>query len=126
MSRLPLPLSGRLSRDKADTLLLITAALMVLAPHFGHLPLWTSATVCATLLWRGALTWRGRRLPPLWLLLPVSLASMAGVYASFHTLLGRDAGVTMLALLLAFKLLEMHAKRDLFVVIFLCFFLLLT
>ena len=28
--------------------------------------------------------------------------------------------------LLTFKLLEMHARRDLFVVIFLCFFLLLT
>ena len=34
--------------------------------------------------------------------------------------------VTMLALLLTFKLLEMHARRDLFVVIFLSFFLLLT
>ena len=34
---------GRLAalpRDKADTLLLLTAALMVLAPHFAHLPLW--------------------------------------------------------------------------------------
>jgi transglutaminase-like putative cysteine protease len=119
-------LAQRLTRDKADTLLLLTAALMVLLPHFSHLPPWASATVGATLLWRAAITFRGRRMPPLWLLLPVSIASMGGVYASYHTLLGRDAGVTMLALLLAFKLLEMHAKRDLFVVIFLSFFLLLT
>jgi len=116
----------RLTRDKSDTLLLLTAALMVLAPHFGHLPLWISAGVCATLLWRAAITWRGKRMPPLWLLLPVSVAAMAGVYLTYRTLLGRDAGVAMLALLLAFKLLEMRAKRDLFVVIFLSFFVLLT
>jgi transglutaminase-like putative cysteine protease len=116
----------RLTRDKSDTLLLLGAALMVLAPHFLHLPLWTRAAVCATLLWRAAITWRGKRMPPMWLLLPVSVAAMAGVYLSYRTLLGRDAGVAMLALLLAFKLLEMRARRDLFVVIFLSFFLLLT
>ncbi len=119
-------MASRLTRDKADTLLLLLAAVMVLAPHFGHLPLWTSATVCLTLCWRGAITLRGSRLPPMWLLLPVSLLAMGGVYLTFRTLLGREPGVTMLALLLTFKLLEMHARRDLFVVIFLSFFLLLT
>jgi len=119
-------LALRLTRDKSDTLLLLAAALMVLAPHFGHLPPWISAGVCATLLWRAAITWRGKRMPPLWLLLPISVAAMAGVYLSYRTLLGRDAGVAMLALLLAFKLLEMRARRDLFVVIFLSFFVLLT
>jgi transglutaminase-like putative cysteine protease len=124
--RLSPRLSSGLSRDKSDTLLLLAAALMVLAPHFEHLPLWIGAVVCATLLWRAFITWRGKRMPPLWLLLPVSVASMAGVYRSYHTLLGRDAGVAMLALLLAFKLLEMRARRDLFVVVFLSFFVLLT
>ena len=119
-------LAARLTRDKSDTLLLLAAALMVLAPHFEHLPAWINAAVCGTLAWRAAVTLRGNRLPPIWLLLPVSLLAMGGVYFSFHTLLGRDAGVAMLALLLAFKLLEMHARRDLFVVIFLSFFLLLT
>ncbi len=119
-------LGGPLTRDKSDTLLLLLGAVLVLAPHFGHLPAWTTGTVCLTLLWRAAITLRGSRLPPLWLLLPVSLLAMGGVYLSFRTLLGREAGVTMLALLLTFKLLEMHARRDLFVVIFLCFFLLLT
>lgn len=117
---------AQLPRDKADTLLLLTAALMVLAPHFAHLPVWISAAVCATLLWRAAITWRGKRMPPFWLLAPVAVAAMAGVYFSYRTLLGRDPGVAMLTLLLAFKLLEMRAKRDLFVVIFLSLFVLLT
>ncbi len=119
-------MGSRMTRDKADTLLLLLAAVMVLAPHFGHLPLWTSAMVCLTLFWRGAITLRGSRLPPMWLLLPVSMLAMGGVYLTFRTLLGREPGVTMLTLLLTFKLLEMHARRDLFVVIFLSFFLLLT
>jgi len=119
-------MAGPLTRDKSDTLLLLLASVMVLFPHFGHLPSWTSATICLTLLWRAAITMRGSRLPPIWLLLPVSLLAMGGVYLSFRTLLGREPGVTMLTLLLTFKLLEMHARRDLFVVIFLSFFLLLT
>jgi hypothetical protein len=118
--------AGPLTRDKQDTLLLVAAALLVIAPHFAHLPWWISGTVCVTLLWRVLLTWRGRRLPPAWLLLPVALIAMGGVFQSYGTLLGRDAGVAMLALLLAFKLLEMHARRDLYVVLFLSFFLMLT
>jgi transglutaminase-like putative cysteine protease len=119
-------LALQLSRDKADTLLLLVSALLVLAPHASHLPLWVSALCGATLLWRGAITLRGKRMPPGALLLMVAVAAMAGVFYTYRTLLGRDAGVAMLVLLVAFKMLEMHARRDLFVVIFLCFFLVLT
>ena len=119
-------IAQRLTRDKADTLLLLGAALLVLAPHAAHLPLWVSVACGATLLWRASITFRGTRMPPGFLLLPVSLAAMGAVFATYHTLLGRDAGVAMLVLLVAFKMLEMHARRDLFVVIFLCFFLVLT
>jgi transglutaminase-like putative cysteine protease len=116
----------QLARDKVDTLLLLAAALLVLAPHAGHLPPWVSALCATTLAWRAATTWRGTRLPPPRLLLPLALAAMGGIWLTYHTLLGRDAGVAMLVLLVAFKMLEMRARRDLFVVIFLCFFLLLT
>ncbi|MFC3107164.1 DUF3488 and DUF4129 domain-containing transglutaminase family protein [Undibacterium arcticum] len=123
-------ISGRfstpLARDKADTLLLMLACVLVLLPHTAHQPLWISVACGAILCWRGWITWRGKRMPPRWLLLPVALAAMVGVNVTFKTLLGRDAGVAMLVLLLTFKLLEMHAKRDLFVVIFLSFFLMLA
>jgi transglutaminase-like putative cysteine protease len=116
----------QLPRDKADTLLLLAAALLVLAPHAGHLPPWVTALCATTLAWRAAITWRGARLPPALLLLPLAAGAMGGIWLSFHTLLGREAGVAMLVLLVAFKMLEMRARRDLFVVIFLCHFLLLT
>ncbi|WP_020652525.1 transglutaminase TgpA family protein [Massilia niastensis] len=115
-----------LPRDKADTMLLLASALLVLAPHAAHLPLWVSLLCGATLAWRAAITLRGRRMPSGLVLLPIAAAAMVGVQFSYNTLLGRDAGVAMLVLLVAFKMLEMHARRDLYVVIFLCFFLVLT
>ena len=115
-----------MSRDKADMLNLLTACMLVLLPHFMHLPIWVSVLVVTLLGWRSWITFAGNRLPPRWVLLPVSVMAMGGIYLAFHTLFGRDAGVAMLALLLVLKLLEMHARRDLFVVLFLSFFLLLT
>ena len=115
-----------LPRDKADTLLLLGSAVLVLAPHTAHLPLWVSLLCAATLIWRGFITLRGKRMPSSMVLLPIAAGAMAGIQFSYNTLLGRDAGVAMLVLLVAFKMLEMHARRDLYVVIFLCFFLVLT
>lgn len=115
-----------LPRDKADTLLLLASALLVLAPHVNHLPAWVSLLCALTLSWRAAITLRGKRMPPSLLLLPLAAAAMFGVAHSYQSLLGRDAGVAMLVLLVAFKMLEMHARRDLFVVVFLCLFLVLT
>jgi transglutaminase-like putative cysteine protease len=122
--RLALP--APLSRDKQDTLLLVAASLLVLVPHAAHLPPWVSALCGATLAWRAGVTLLGRRLPSNFILVPLAAAAMAGVLREYHTLLGRDAGVAMLVLLVAFKMLEMHARRDLFVVVFLCYFLVLT
>jgi transglutaminase-like putative cysteine protease len=115
-----------LSQDKANTLLLLVTCVLVLAPHASHLPLWISLTCCAALLWRGWITFRGKRMPPRALLVPIAVLSIAAMYWQYHTLLGREVGLAMLVLLLGLKLLEMHAKRDLFVVLFLGFFLVLA
>jgi transglutaminase-like putative cysteine protease len=119
-------ITAPISRDKQDTLLLIASTVLVLLPHASHLPVWVSLVCGATLAWRAALTLLGRRMPKNVVLMPIAALAMFGVLHTYHTLLGRDAGVAMLVLLVAFKMLEMHARRDLFVVIFLCFFLVLT
>ena len=117
---------ANLPRDKADILLLLLAAAMVLAPHALHLPPWLSAAAAALLLWRAVITVRGKRQPRLAVLAPLALLGIAAVCASYGTVLGRDPGVAMLALLLALKSLEMHGRRDIFVFVFLSFFLLLA
>lgn len=126
ISRSPDRAARPMSRDKADMLLLLSACTLVLLPHSAHLPLWVIPVCAALLAWRGWVTFRGNRLPPRWLLLPIALLAMAGVYRTYGTFFGREAGVAMLTLLLTLKLMEMHAKRDLFVVLFLSFFLILS
>jgi transglutaminase-like putative cysteine protease len=116
----------RLSREKIDTLLLVLACLLVVINHLGSIADWISASAIGLMMWRGWLTLSGRKLPPRWLLLPIASVLMGAIYWQFRSFLGREAGVAMLILLLACKMLEMHAKRDLFVVVFLGFFLLLT
>lgn len=115
-----------LARDKADTLLVLIACLLVILPHTSHLQVWNSVTAVAVLLWRAYVTFTGRRMPPKWVLLPIALTCMVAVRMSQQSLLGRETGVSMLVILLALKLLEMHAKRDLFVVTLLSFFLILS
>ena len=115
-----------MSRDKADTLLLLLACCLVLAPHASHVAPWVTAAALAMLIWRGWITFRGNRMPPRWILAPIALLTLPGVYWTYQTFFGRDAGVAMLVLLLTCKLLEMRAKRDLFVVVCLSFFLMLT
>jgi transglutaminase-like putative cysteine protease len=119
-------LSRGLPRDKSDTLLLLGACALVMMPHAWHLPGWVTLAAGGLLLWRGWITFRGNRMPARWLLLLVVALLMLGVFNTYRTFLGREAGVCMLTLLLSLKLLEMRARRDLFVVTFLSFFVLLT
>jgi transglutaminase-like putative cysteine protease len=126
--RLPrFALAGRtLPRSTRDLLFLLAVIAWTLLPHASHLPAWCGLLVSATLLWRAKLALKRQPLPPRalrWGLLAGALALTAW---SHGTLLGRDAGVTLLAVLMALKTLELHARRDALVVFFLGFFLILT
>lgn len=113
-------------RERRDALFLMGAILLATMPHFGHLPWWVSVGFVFLFIWRLGLVLSGRWLPRDSIRWVAAFACLAGVYAEYKTLTGRDAGVALLVLFLGLKLMEMRVKRDLFVVIFLCFFLLLT
>lgn len=113
-------------RERRETLLLLGAVLLAVLPSVGHLPLWSSAAFLLLYSWRLGLVFSGRALPGPALRLLCALACCAGVIAEYGTLFGREPGVTMLALFLGLKLMEMRTHRDLMVLISLCFFLLLT
>ena len=61
----------------------------------------------------------------MWLVLLLGV-TVAATYATHGTLLGREAGVTLLVVLLSLKTLELRARRDAFVVFFLGFFCMLS
>ena len=115
-----------LPRESRDTLFLLAVIAWVVLPQVGRLPLWCSALVAGVLTWRGWLAWRARPLPSRWWLLGLLVATLALTYAAHGSLLGRDAGVTLIVVLLALKTLELRARRDAFVVFFLGFFTMLT
>jgi transglutaminase-like putative cysteine protease len=115
-----------LPRDSRDTLFLLVVIGWLLLPLFGHLPLWSSALATCMLLWRARLAWGSLALPNKWWLLGLLIVAAGATLLAHRTLLGREAGVTLIVLLLTLKTLEMRARRDAFVVFFLGFFTLLT
>ncbi|MDB5753226.1 MAG: putative rane protein [Ramlibacter sp.] len=117
---------GALPRDARDTLFLLLVIGWVMLPHVGNLPWWCSLLAAAVLAWRGTLAVRGRPLPGRWWLLGLLAFTLVATWMTHRTLLGRDAGVTLIVVLLALKTLELRARRDAFVIFFLSFFTMLT
>ncbi len=115
-----------LPREARDTLFLLVVIGWLILPQVSRLPLWCSAMAAAILVWRGVIALRNQTLPSRWWLFLLLGITMAATYYSHRTLLGRDAGVTFIVVLLALKTLELRAQRDAFVVFFLGFFTLLS
>ena len=124
-TRLSSPLQN-LPRDCRDTLFLLGVIAWVLLPQTQYLPWWCSMLAASVLLWRGYLALALRPLPSAWWRLGLLALAMGATLLTHRTLLGRDAGVTMLAVLLTLKTLELRARRDAFVVFFLGFFCMLA
>jgi transglutaminase-like putative cysteine protease len=125
------PLSGwsrlhSLPRDSRDTLFLLLVIGWVIVPQISNLPFWCSILAAGVLVWRGALAITSRPLPGKWWLLGLLAVTLAATFMTHRTLLGRDAGVTLIVVLLALKTLELRARRDAFVIFFLGFFTMLT
>ena len=115
-----------LPRDSRDTLFLLLVIASVLIPQLPHLPLWSGAWAGTVLLWRGWLAVHNRPLPGRWWLLGLLAATLAATWFTHRTLLGRDAGITLLVVLLTLKTMELRARRDAFVVFFLGFFCMMS
>ena len=118
--------AGALPRDTRDTFFLLAVIAWVLLPQISHLPLWCSALAGVVLVWRGWLALQARPLPGRWWLIALLALTIAATFFTHRTLLGRDAGVTLLVVLLTLKTLELRARRDAFVVFFLAFFCMLS
>ncbi len=121
----PLSHAKRLSPplNQQQVLWLCAAATGAFAPLTPWLPWWLSAISALALVWRGFLLWRRIKLPPLWIVNLMAVSGAIGVSMHYRTLLGKDAGVALLALFLALKLFETRTSRDAYAVVFLGYFL---
>ncbi|NIF85182.1 DUF3488 domain-containing protein [Comamonas sp. Tr-654] len=115
-----------LPRDARDTLFLLAVIAWIMLPQIQHTAWWTCTFAAALLLWRARLALTGAPLPGRWVLAGTLAVAIAATWATHKTIVGRDAGVTLIVMLLALKTLELRARRDAMVVFFLSFFVLLS
>src|SRR5690606_18994020 len=81
-------------------------------PHLLRMPVWISILTIGIAGGRLLqLRMRGKA-PGKWLLVLIAAAASVGILLQYRTLFGRDAGVALLVVMLALKLLETRTQRD--------------
>ncbi len=119
-------MSDRTVLDRHATALLLGGMGLALLPHLGRLPLWFSALLVGVGAWRFGATARGWRAPGLVWRVAIVGTAIFGIHQQFGTLVGRDAGVALLVVMMILKLLELRQRRDVMVLILLSYFALST
>ncbi len=119
-------LQQRLQQARAENLWLLCGLTLAFTPHFFRLSPLIILPSVILLCWRILFELRYFELPPRTLRWLLTLIGIAATYASFHTLVGRQAGVGLLVIMLCLKLMEMNSQRDVGVVIGLGFFVVVT
>ncbi|MBI3918118.1 MAG: DUF3488 domain-containing transglutaminase family protein [Betaproteobacteria bacterium] len=109
-----------------STLWLTGALLLLAAPHVDRLPWWIITLALMLVAWRVYLGKMRFELPRKWLLLAIVAGTVTGVYLTYRTIFGRDAGIALLMVMLALKLLEARTRRDGMLLCFLGYFLVIT
>jgi hypothetical protein len=115
-----------LPRDARDTLFLLGVIGWTVLPHVARLPWWCTALTALVLAWRAQIALANAPLPRRWVVVLVLLAVAVLTGFTYRTLLGKEAGITLVISMMALKTLELRARRDAFVVFFLGFFIVLT
>ncbi len=104
---------------------MLVALGLALAPTTTRQPLWITGAFAIAVLWRLAVLQFGWRLPPGWLRLVLAAACVLGVLFTYRTFNGLEAGGALLVVMGAMKLLETRTRRDIQVLSFIGFFLVL-
>jgi transglutaminase-like putative cysteine protease len=102
---------------------MLAALTLALAPAVPRLPAWITLVFVAAAAWRLAIQREGWRLPPGWLRLALAAACLFGVLFHFRTLNGLEAGGALLVVMGAMKLLETRSRRDIQVLAFIGYFI---
>ncbi len=104
-------------------IILLTAAA---APHFLHLHGWITAFFLASVALRIASLIKPQLLPGRFLLLLLAIAGLANVILNHPVLFSGETTIALMTSMVGLKLLEIHTRRDLFIVVFVGYFLLAT
>ena len=106
--------------------LLVGAFLLTLLPHVGQFPLWISTTVIAAMVVRCVVEFYRLPLPSTAFCSLLALCLLAGIVLQFNTMFGREAGTAFTAGLMAIKFYELRGPRDIALIIFSSFFMVMS
>lgn len=84
----------------------------ILLPHLFRLPWWMSLLIVSVMLGRLYIARYRRELPGKLVLAGMALGGTGSIALVYGTLVGRDAGVALLTLMLSLKLMELRQQRD--------------
>jgi transglutaminase-like putative cysteine protease len=112
--------------DVRNVLWLLGAMAFVVAPHVSRIPYWIGIFCAIVVAWRAWIAWAAWHFPKRWFMVILTIASTVGIWLTFRSLFGREAGVALLIVMSALKLLEMRTQREVTLSIYLGFFLVLT
>ena len=99
---------------------------LAIAAHIPALPVWLTAFAAASIAMRLILAARGRAAPGKAVMLAIAAASIAILFLQLRTFNGLSAGTALLSLVAGLKFLETRARRDLFAVALIVYFLCLA
>jgi transglutaminase-like putative cysteine protease len=105
---------------------LISAFLLTLLPHVTQLPAWLTGSILAATIVRCLAEWRRWPLPTTTSTGVVALCLLSAIFLQYHTVLGRDAGTPFMAGLLTIKFYELRGPRDVTLIIFSSFFVVMS
>ncbi|MCW8919511.1 MAG: DUF3488 and transglutaminase-like domain-containing protein [Gammaproteobacteria bacterium] len=109
----------------SSRLWLLAALFLVLLPHLWRMPVALSLASLGVFGWRLAHELKGWPLPRRALRWLLTLLAFAAVALLFKSVVGRDAGVALLSVMLCLKLLELRTLRDALITLYIGYFLVL-
>jgi protein-glutamine gamma-glutamyltransferase len=110
---------------RMHAILSLLAGLTIL-PHSTYLPLPINLYLLFLFFWRFASLRFSQVKTNWWMLIGATLGASILVYNQLHSLIGRDAGVALLSVMLMLKVLEVRRQRDLYVTVFISYFVVIT
>jgi len=113
-----------LNRSLLSSLIVLLVA--AVAPHFLHLHLWITIFFLASVALRIICMIRPRLLPGRLLLFVLAVAGLANVILNYPILFSGETAIALMTSMVGLKLLEIHTRRDLYIVVFIGYFLLAT
>ena len=126
MKKAAAPSASSRPLDVRNVLWLLAAMVFVVAPHVQRIPYWIGILCGIVVAWRAWIAWAAWHFPTRWLMTALTVASTVGIMITYRSLFGREAGVSLLIVMAALKLLEMRTEREVTLSIYLGFFLVMT